>query len=422
MKNVLIISNNPLSDTQHNAKTILSLLGNKNVFSIRQVYFRDDEPSYPDCSYFKVTDREVLRSIIPFERKAGMRVGTLKEKKYDNKNSPVVPTNSYVKRLARELVWKVGRIDYKSLREWIDEERVDIIFFVGGDSVFAYNLVERIISWYKKPLILFITDDYLLQRNKGTLPFEIRRRMLVRSVKRLLLDVDLFITISEKMSETYKQVLGKNSVYYANMPNEKAFDTVSRDDTNNIVITYAGGLHYNRWKTLSMLGKAIQDYNNQHEGNVRLNIYSQSIPEKSIFDVLSIPNACSFMGSLTSDQVSDVLMHSDIVVHVESFEEEDIEATRLSFSTKIYEYMASGRPILAIGPNSVASIEYLKDCSFCVTSLADISEKLIFRITQRNEREQMLNRSVLKFNMVKKSRNNKENVIRAIVECGNDGI
>lgn len=38
MKRILIISNNALSDTQHNSKTILSLLGNREMFSLRQVF------------------------------------------------------------------------------------------------------------------------------------------------------------------------------------------------------------------------------------------------------------------------------------------------------------------------------------------------------------------------------------------------
>ena len=52
---------------------------------------------------------------------------------------------------------------------------------------------------------------------------------------------------------------------------------------------------------------------------------------------------------------------ADILLHVESFNEKMKKYTRLSISTKIPEYLASKRLIIAIGPVDIASIEYLKD-------------------------------------------------------------
>lgn len=207
------------------------------------------------------------------------------------------------------------------------------------------------------------------------------------------------------------------------MPEDRQINAVSCNNKNDsLIITYAGGLHYNRWKTLSMLGKAIHNYNNNHTKKVRLNIYSQKTPDKEILDSLSISDSCSFMGSLTSEQVNDVLLQSDLVVHVESFDEEDIEATRLSFSTKIYEYMASGKPLLAIGPQGIASIEYLQDCSFCVTNISDITDSLVERIANKRERELIVNKCAEKYTLISKSEHSKDRVIRAIMECNKDDV
>lgn len=333
-----------------------------------------------------------------------------------SENAPFVSTTSYFKRLIREYVWKLGKIDYKSLYDWIEKEPIDIVFFVGGDSVFAYNLVKRIIARYNHPLVLFITDDYLLKRSKASLPYEIRRRMLFKAVKRLMPKVRLFITISKKMSLIYGTLLKKSSIYYANMPEVDGFGKMEEKVVGgDTIITYAGGLHYNRWKTLSALGKAIQQYNAENRRTVRLNIYSQTRPEGVIMDSICIPGASSYLGSLSSEQVKTVLVNSDVLVHVESFEQEDIEATRLSFSTKIYEYMATGKAVLAIGPDAVASIDYLKDCSFYAGKQEDITKDLIALVANESERQEISKKVTCKYNELKSGENSKAQIIKAIL-------
>ncbi|MEG0474048.1 MAG: hypothetical protein RR588_17145 [Solibacillus sp.] len=49
--------------------------------------------------------------------------------------------------------------------------------------------------------------------------------------------------------------------------------------------------------------------------------------------------------------------------------------TRLSISTKIPEYLATGKPILAIGPSTLSSIKYLKSStdSFIIEDLSEES-------------------------------------------------
>ena len=48
-------------------------------------------------------------------------------------------------------------------------------------------------------------------------------------------------------------------------------------------------------------------------------------------------------------------------MHVEAFDKKNRKITRLSMSTKISEYVASGAQVLAIGPSDVASMRCLAD-------------------------------------------------------------
>jgi hypothetical protein len=65
------------------------------------------------------------------------------------------------------------------------------------------------------------------------------------------------------------------------------------------------------------------------------------------------------MGSLPYEDIKKALKSADIVLHVESFDPNQVKITRLSFSTKIIDCMQSGSCMMAIGPDNIASIDYL---------------------------------------------------------------
>ena len=57
---------------------------------------------------------------------------------------------------------------------------------------------------------------------------------------------------------------------------------------------------------------------------------------------------------------------------MEAFDKENRDRVRYSVSTKIIESLASGRPLLAYGPEDVASMAYLRrnDCAALACSLS----------------------------------------------------
>ena len=134
MKNVLIISNNPLSYTQPNAKTVLSLLDDESEFNLYQVFFRDDIPTFERCKYFRVTDNDVLHSIYR-QKKAGSEVSPKANViTYASAMQPV-SSGKYLTRFAREIMWMLGRIDWNRLYEWINSLSIDIVFLLA-ETVF----------------------------------------------------------------------------------------------------------------------------------------------------------------------------------------------------------------------------------------------------------------------------------------------
>ncbi len=59
--------------------------------------------------------------------------------------------------------------------------------------------------------------------------------------------------------------------------------------------------------------------------------------------------------------VLKIIADNDVQVFTESMNGKNVAVARLSFSTKIVDYLGSGKCIFAIGPENIAPIEYFKE-------------------------------------------------------------
>jgi glycosyltransferase involved in cell wall biosynthesis len=291
--------------------------------------------------------------------------------------SSTVKSNFF--RILREMMWKSKKWKSEELSNWITDFSPDIVFFCSGDTAFAYDIVSFVLDKTDAKLVTYITDDYVLPRRTISLLWWIRRNYIFKKMNRAILSSDLFMTISEQMQIAYKELFNKDSTITLNMTESMKIEGFNSNnyENNNINFIYAGGLHFKRYETLSLLAEAINKYNNQStDTKAFLSIYSTIRPIPKVLRKLNIKGASKFLGGLNVKELKDKLNEADILVHVESFDIISIEATRLSISTKIPEYLSLGKPILAIGPKEVASMIYLKDVAYCITCKNGMSEKL----------------------------------------------
>ena len=89
---------------------------------------------------------------------------------------------------------------------------------------------------------------------------------------------------------------------------------------------------------------------------------------------LSPENSVYMKGSVNPQQLKEVYRNADIALHVESMDKKNRLATRVSFSTKIIDLMASSCAILAVCWNRHCGYQYLRDndAAFCVDNYSDI--------------------------------------------------
>ena len=415
---VLVISNNAFSQTKNNGKTLASLFEYFQPENIAQLYFN---PELPDVDrfnkYYQITDLDMLRSLFSRRCRTGRQVQTNEGEKSRIcvRRKFVVDMYNKIKnwscsRLFREIIWALGSWDTPELNSWINEFSPDIIFFCAGDSGFAYDITAKLKNRLKTKFVVYITDDYVLPRRSIDVLWWIRRNRLLRKMRKAVNDSDLFITVSEKMATVYESFLGKESFVVSNLTDSLKTQTAKKQE-DRVNFVYAGGLHSNRYKTIHQLAKNIKEFNEKQttsDRKVFLSIYTNTEPSRAALKRINISGASEYRGSLKKDELIDVLNRSDILVFVESFDRRSIEATRLSLSTKIPEYLSLEKPVLAIGPSNVASMEYLSDVAFCVNDPRDIYASLEALVGDAQLRERIASAASKKYSQYHNTKKLKE--------------
>jgi glycosyltransferase involved in cell wall biosynthesis len=410
---ILVISNNVFSETNNNGKTISSFFKNFPSHNIAQLYFSEEVPvGMCFANFFRITDRDMLNSFTKKKFCPGEKVIA----SYNNSDKKVnkafetlteISKKTNTARIFREIVWKMGRWESRSLKKWLDQISPDLVFFCAGDSGFAFDITTYTVNRFNSKLAIYITDDYILKRKTINFMWWIRRVYILRKLKKILSYSDYFFTISNKMKIRYKEIFGKDSIVLMNLidPMRDQFTVSLANPT--LTFLYAGGFHHNRFKTLFLLSKAIKKYNANFgiKKKAYLKIYSNQKPNSSILSDIVIPGSSEFGGSLKNRELKKVLNSCDIPVHVESFDKSSIEATRLSISTKIPEYLSLGKPVLAIGPKELASMEYLENAAFCITNPNFLYTDLLRLISNQKIRTDLSNRSLNIF-----EKNHKNNI------------
>lgn len=396
---ILVISNNAFSETSNNGKTLASFFKEFPKERVAQLYFNNEFPDDNDYyNYYRITDKEMLKSKVS-NQGPGRTVQVPQKNKNINKVSGksllIKFKKSNISRILRELLWMNSRWETDSLDQWLNQFSPEIVFLCAGDSGFAYDISNKIKSKFDAKLIVYITDDYILPRKSISLFWWIRRNYIFTKMKHTVQQSDLFITISKEMRNTYKELFKVDSFLAMNMTTSlHRKDIIKSGNKNKIILIYAGGLHFNRYKTLHLLSKAIHEFNQKSYGRKAfLKIYSGAKPDEKIKKYLNIEDASEFYGYLNGEDLIKELNSCDIPVHVEAFDSKSIESTKLSISTKIPEYLSLKKPVLAIGPSRVASMNYLKESAYCITEIKQISTKL----------QEFLNNDELKLELAKKA-------------------
>jgi hypothetical protein len=364
---VLTVGQMPITAQGNTALTLASLFADWPPERLRQLYADESTEDGPDGSggwHVSLRSVPVYRTLRPFvdgyrRRSAGPRPTDLlpgivsgSTGRWSLRNGGAV-----ARAWADLLPYEVS----PALSRWVRDFLPDVVFSPLGGSTRWIALVDRIAAGVQAPVVPFFGDDWpeVIYRFSGWVA--VPRSVLARRLRRVLSTSPLLACGSDEMAREYGQRYGIPAEGFMRCVPIAQDRPAPPNGTAPLRLLYVGGLHLRRWEVLDRLGDALARL--RDEGvPASLSIYAPAGDVAQCRERLARPGVVEVVGTLMAADVPATLAAADILVHVESFDEEVARYTRLSLSTKIPEYLASGRPLLMIGPRGLASLEYVRRC------------------------------------------------------------
>ncbi len=373
-KKILIISHNPLSQVNNNGKTLVSIFEGIPEDNIYQIYLNSDIPDHcGNFHYLQINEKQILRSIVKRKNLCCQEIKPNSE----NISVATIKVNSFgihVKRLLREYIWKTNLWKAR-LGEWLSDKQIDVVFFMAGDGLFAYDVYSFVLEHLSCKGCLFFTDDYILGKSSYSPVAAYRQFLLKQKIRKTLAITKELYVISDEMKKAYFELFDIEGYVVRNFSVERKLESITektKDTPGCIDIIYAGGLHYDRWKVLAEISNVLRRINDSGKVKCHLKIYSAQRISDKIIGTLTLEGVSEFCGKASAKEIADLYANADVLLHVESFEKKAIASTKYSFSTKIPEYLSAGKCILAVGPSEVASIKYLAEFACVISDSAEL--------------------------------------------------
>jgi hypothetical protein len=350
---ILIISHNSFSNKSNNGKTLESIFSSFKKENLFQIYFRNIEnldysycENYLHLTPFKFNLNLISRNILI---------------KQNNKQSFLIKfleNNISIKYILIDLYWKIFFWNKKKVFNWCLENNFKSIFFLSGQSLFSQNLALKISKEFHIPLFVYFTDDYLIYPVRNNLLDKFHEYRIEKSFKKLINNSIKSFAIGQVMCDEYSIFFKKE--FSPIMNSIKFIDYPDPLYTFDLIISYFGSLHTNRWESLLNFSIIINKYNQDNKRKLFLNIYTSTILEE--IDIIKFNRKyVNFYKPVYGKQLEEKISSTNFLLHCESDKVQFKSITKLSISTKIPEYTTTKRPIIAYGPTDIASIKLLND-------------------------------------------------------------
>ena len=169
----------------------------------------------------------------------------------------------------------------------------------------------------------------------------------------------MFVIVDKEKEDTDSR-FGTDSVILTKSIDFTGKSYQHREPNKPLKFVYTGSMVIGRDKTLALLADAINAVN-EKVGEVRaeMYIYSQTEPKEEVLACIN-NGAAHFCGRIGREEVLKVQQEADVVIFAESLEGKEANAAKLSFSTKITDYISNGKCVLAIGKDYIAPIDYFQ--------------------------------------------------------------
>jgi len=361
---ILIVTKQAWDDTISSGNTLTNLFSGWPGAVFYTLCCRDALPNNRCCSeYFTVSPTDIVKNIITPWR-IGRRftvdnqVQVNETARFSRKaEASLKNISKKIKMLSSfyEIIYSTKLWLNRKLKAFVQEASPDIVFCFGVPDVFNYLVLKYIKDKYNIPVVSYFVDNHYVLREKEDNYFTRKRN-------RRLYDIAFISSrrycITQMMCDWYSQIMHLDFKVLT-----KGCD-VSENKciiNNPLRIVYAGNLLFGRDNTLFELVKALEVVNQLSENKCYLEIYTATNLDEDTQSKFNVEGISKLFPAKPYTEITEIMKAADIVLHVESFNQKQMDLVRYSFSTKITDCLQSGAMIMAIGPDSLASIDYLNN-------------------------------------------------------------
>ncbi|MBE5741940.1 MAG: glycosyltransferase family 4 protein [Clostridiales bacterium] len=376
---ILIISNSTWDESNSFGNTFSNLFCGMDNVEIYNICCKNGKSNNTIVKRaIQMTDKSILKSIYKFNDPC-WEIGAEDNKTELNEEVSLKARKQrrLIAFIIRDIIWKLGRWKKsKTLSAFLSETNPELIYLPIYSAPYLCWVQKFIVKKLKVPCVAHISDDDY-GYNPGISFFKKIYKKKTRKELRWLFSRCAYLEVfAENMQEEYGKEFNKPCYLIGKGVNTENLSPIVYENYKNekINLVYTGNIGDDRYKVLYEIGQAMA----KAKIKGALHIYSATPLTDEIKDNFSRYDTIKFHGKISKDEVDKVQKEADYLVHVEGFTENAIFATRMSFSTKIIDYLVSGKPIFAVGPQEVNSIQVLQKNGIAIvaTDISQIEKKL----------------------------------------------
>jgi hypothetical protein len=370
---ILVVNGEPFNRQSATGFTMVNLFAGWPSCGLAQVYSSAIAPDPSACEWgYRLEPRDLLFK--PVNR--SFLAHAQSTKGIDSGAGSLPPRDG------RNLVWLRGRlrreasalsdlVDHRLGPEfwaWLDVFRPELVYSMLG-SLRLMSLADRIAARYAVSVVPHFMDDWVTRPYRGLWASRVLRGPMHRSLRRLLRRSNGCLAISEKMASHYQDQFGRPFTAFMNCVPSCLFRDISKIESQRsgaVEFAYIGNLQSGRLELLRLLAETTEALV-QDGFPVHLTLYLGGADRAALKAEFSASRSVRVCPSPDDQVLPSVHAASDVFVHLDSFRQEEAEFFKYSLSSKIPLYLAGGRPILAFGPSSSSSMEYLEKSGAAMT-------------------------------------------------------
>lgn len=383
----VLVSTIPSWSQRSGANTFATLFQDYPSDRLANIYVKADLPDSKVCSrYFRILEGNVLKSILHPSTITGSEVksvdviGPDDEIKTEHMRYAFFLQHRWTIFLwIRELGWKIGKWRSKELDEFLESVNPEIFVYHMQDYWYFNRLNEYIIrKTNPRKTVVYLWDDcFTYKQTPYNLLARLNRYIARKQVKRLISMSDVVLAINPTMKEEADKEFNIDSAVITKPILTSYFSSYHFDSTRPIRIVYSGSLIIGRDRSIAILVECLKEIN-KNGVKVALDIYSGTALSKKQMARLNVPGISNVRGHLPQNQVFKEQEKADVLLFVEDLNNQKNNVARLSFSTKITDYLSRNRAILAIAPKDIAPTKYLmeQDAAFVCSNKTEIMNTL----------------------------------------------